>query len=96
MTRYQRERKKRLSERARRGGLASQAVQRKKREALAALDPIKLTGQIKARIVLIIGETQANEVTFYDFDGYRVTRRKLLAISRKVHQCVTPEYQTAA
>lgn len=66
-----------MSDRARRGGIASQAVQRARREAIAAMDPIKFEGRIVRRIIVIENENTVKEAVIYDFDSYRWAKRKL-------------------
>ena len=80
MYRWQRQLKKMRSERGRRGGLASAESKRRMRELIAAMDPIKFSGEIDIRIIVIKREKTAREIVFYDFDGYRDKKRKLNGI----------------
>jgi hypothetical protein len=80
MIRSQRQKKKRLSERGRIGGIVSQARQRERRDFLASHDPI-VTGRVMRRIIDIDERTGTmTEIVIRDFDSAREVRRKLLAV----------------
>jgi hypothetical protein len=55
-------------------------IDRHRRAALAAMDPMKFSGKIRLRIVVIEAEVCAREIVIYDFDSRRVAARKLRSI----------------
>lgn len=64
-------------ERGRRLANIRWAKDRAMRKRLAELDPIKFTGQLVKRIIVIDHECIAREICFYDFDRYSDRKRKL-------------------
>ena len=48
-----------------------------RRDALAAADPVKFTGKIVRRVIVIENESTVREVAVYDFDSCREARRRI-------------------
>lgn len=70
---------KAASERGRKKANARWAKDRAARQFLAKSDPVKFTGCIVKRIIVIDREKTACEIVFFDFDRYSDRQRKLRA-----------------
>lgn len=51
--------------------------ERARQDAIAAADPLRVTGKIVRRIIVITEEQSVKEAVIYDFDSLRSARAKL-------------------
>lgn len=70
-------RKQAASEKGRRMANARWKNERARQDAIAAADPLRVTGRIIRRIVVIDEERAVREAVIYDFDSIRSARSKL-------------------
>lgn len=59
--------------------------ERARQAAIAAADPLRVTGKIIRRIVVIDDEREAREAVIYDFDSARSARAKIKKILTKTN-----------
>lgn len=74
---YLTRKKKSASERGKRMANRRWQLDRARRDAIAAADPLRVSGKILRRIVVIENETTVKETTIYDFDSARSARAKI-------------------
>lgn len=77
---FNRKRQQAASERGRRMANTRWRNERARQDAIAATDPMRVTGKIVRRIIVIDNEETAREAVIYDFDSMRNARRKLNAV----------------
>jgi hypothetical protein len=71
---------KAASERGKRMAAARWKIDAERRDRLAELDPIKFTGKIVRRVIVIDAETTVKEAVIFDFDSFRSALRKTRSI----------------
>jgi hypothetical protein len=79
---YWQRRKKAAHERSLQMNKARWDADRKRRDALAAANPVRFIGRILRRVVVIDCESAVREAVIYDFDSYREAKRKERMILR--------------
>jgi len=77
---YWTRRKQAASERGRARAKRRWELDAQRRARRAAMAPIKFTGRIVKRIIIIEEEVRAKEITIYDFDTFRDMKRKLRSV----------------
>lgn len=84
---YQRRLEVRASERGRRMANRRWALDRARRNKLAALTAEQFPTKIEARIVVIVREHTVKEFTLWSFDSWRERQRKCRQAEQVVLQC---------